>query len=137
MSSREGTVTYVWRGEFENAELERLHAEAFGHAVTEYDWQGQLQWSLGWVTARWDKRLVGFVNVAWDGGAHAFILDTMVAIGERHGGIATQLIERARMRSRESGCEWLHVDFDQHLEGFYLKACGFRATKAGLIDLTR
>lgn len=68
MSRREGTVTYVWRGEFENVEVERLHAEAFGHAVTEYDWQGQLQWSLGWVTARSDKRLVGFVNVAWDGG---------------------------------------------------------------------
>lgn len=33
--------------------------------------------SLGWVTARTrDGVLVGFVNIAWDGGDHAFLLDT-------------------------------------------------------------
>ena len=31
---------------------------------------------------------------------------------------------------------WLHVDFEPHLEGFY-RACGFRPTAAGLIDLTK
>lgn len=137
MAHHEPAVEYVWCGAFESMEIERLHAEAFGHRVTKYDWQAQLQRSLGWVIARSDKRLVGFVNVAWDGGVHAFILDTMVAIGERRRGIATRLIEQAHMRAREAGCEWLHVDFDDHLDEFYLKACGFRPTKAGLIDLTR
>lgn len=37
--------------------------------------------SLGWVCARFDGALVGFVNVAWDGAAHAFILDTVVEQG--------------------------------------------------------
>jgi len=36
--------------------------------------------------------------------------------------------------ARERGAEWLHVDFEPHLEGFY-RACGFRPTEAGLIRL--
>ena len=128
---------YGWRGDFDNSEVERLHAEAFNHLVTDYDWKSQVEWSLGWVMARCEGRLVGFVNVAWDGGAHAFILDTMVAMDQRRRGIAAQLIELARMKARDAGCEWLHVDFENHLEAFYIKACGFRATKAGLIGLTR
>ena len=34
-----------------------------------------------------------------------------------------------------AGCEWLHVDFDDHLRSFYFDACGFEPTNAGLIDL--
>jgi hypothetical protein len=37
-----------------------------------------LQHSLTWITASSDGVLVGFVNVATDGGAHAFLLDTTV-----------------------------------------------------------
>jgi hypothetical protein len=37
--------------------------------------------------------------------------------------------------ARELGCEWLHVDYDSHLEAFY-RTCGFQPTRAGLIDLT-
>ncbi len=128
---------YVWRGGFENMEVERLHAEAFDHSINDHDWNTQLERSLGWVTARSDNLLVGFVNVAWDGGVHAFILDTMVSINQRRRGIATELIDRVRAKAREAGCEWLHVDFEDHLAEFYWEACGFRATKAGLIDLTR
>jgi len=36
---------------------------------------------------------------------------------------------------RAAGCEWLHVDFDAHLRDFYVGACGFRPTHAGLIAL--
>lgn len=128
---------YVWRGSFENMEVERLHAEAFDHSISDHDWNAQLERSLGWVTARSDNLLVGFVNVAWDGGVHAFILDTMVSINQRRRGIATELIDRVRAKTREAGCEWLHVDFEDHLAEFYWEACEFRATKAGLIDLTR
>ena len=34
----------------------------------------------------------------------------------------------------KTGAEWLHVDFEPHLTGFY-RSCGFRLTKAGLIKL--
>jgi hypothetical protein len=37
--------------------------------------------------------------------------------------------------ARAAGCEWLHVDFDDHLRSFYFDACGFTPTNAGLIAL--
>ena len=80
-------------------------------------------------------RLVGFVNVAWDGGVHAFLLDTMVAASERRQGHATALVAEAVRRASATGCQWLHVDFEPHLQDFYLDACGFKATAAGLIWL--
>jgi GNAT superfamily N-acetyltransferase len=133
------TVGYEWRGGFGNAELNQLHAEAFDTRVfdeTEWDWSAQVhRHSLGWVVARDGTRLVGFVNVPWDGLVHAWIQDTMVASSARHQGIATRLVAIARDAARDAGCEWLHVDFDDHLRAFYLDACGFTPTHAGLIAL--
>jgi len=40
------------------------------------------------------------------------------------------------LEAATAGCEWLHVDFDEHLSGFYFDACGFAPTPAGLISLT-
>jgi len=42
----------------------------------------------------------------------------------------------AALHARASGCEWLHVDFEEHLTPFYFDACGFRPTRAGLIRLS-
>ncbi len=129
-------IDYVWRGHFDNAELDALHAENFGHPLLAIDWQSQLErHSLGWVCAREGEELLGFVNVAWDGGTHAFILDTLVAGRAQRQGIGTKLIEVALAEARGAGCEWLHVDFDEHLRPFYLDACGFSPTGAGLIAL--
>ncbi len=36
---------------------------------------------------------------------------------------------------RAAGCDWLHVDFEKDLREFYLGACGFAPTPAGLIAL--
>lgn len=93
-----------------------------------------LERSLAHVGAMDGTRLVGFVNVAWDGGVHAFLLDTAVDPDYRRRGIATRLVERATELSRERGAQWLHVDFEPHLEGFY-RGCGFGPTAAGLIRL--
>ena len=132
------SVEFAWRGAFTNAELNALHAEGFGTRVRDDDWLGQVErWSLGWVTARDGERLVGFVNVAWDGGAHAFILDTLAAQDMRRQGIGRRLVEVARDEARDAGSEWLHVDFDEELSRFYFEGCGFSATPAGLIALQR
>ena len=133
------TVEYEWRGAFTNAEVNELHAEAFETRVydeTEWDWWDLVhRHSLGWVVARDGARLVGFVNVVWDGLLHAWIQDTMVAEAARHQGIATNLVAAARDAARDAGCEWLHVDFEDHLRALYIDACGFTPTQAGLIEL--
>ena len=129
-------MKFEWRGEFQNAELNRLHAECFDHAVLDDDWKAQVEdHSLGWVTARDDDELVGFVNVPWDGAAHAFILDTIVTSRVRRQGVGKRLVEIAVDEGRAAGCEWMHVDFDDHLKTFYFEACGFIPTNAGLIAL--
>jgi GNAT superfamily N-acetyltransferase len=130
------SIRYEWRGVFTNPELNRLHAEGFDHRGLDDDWVAQVdRHSLGWVTARDGDQLVGFVNVAWDGAIHAFILDTLVAVTHRRHGIATELVGVATDHARSAGCEWLHVDFDDELREFYFGACGFTPTNAGLIQL--
>ena len=129
-------ITYEWRGEFENAAVNALHAEGFGHRVGDVDWHARVhRHSLGWVCAREAGALVGFVNVAWDGGVHAFVLDTVVDGRARRRGVGTGLIQAAVRHVRAAGCEWLHVDFEDHLQSFYFDACGFKPTTAGLIAL--
>ena len=93
-----------------------------------------LKKSLGYVCAYQGDRLVGFVNVAWDGGAHAFLLDTTVHQDMQHQGIGLELVRRAKKLACEAGLEWLHVDYEGHLDEFY-KKCGFKRTTAGLIKL--
>ena len=129
-------IKFEWRGAFTNREVNELHAEAFEHRYFDDDWIAQTdRFSLGWVTARDGERLTGFVNVAWDGGVHAFVLDTMVTRTHARRGIATRLIQVAVEHAKSTGCEWLHVDFEPHLREFYLTACGFTPTDAGLIAL--
>jgi GNAT superfamily N-acetyltransferase len=130
-------VTYQWCGAFTDDELLELHAEGFGHKLFEDPWLEQVErWSLGWVIARDDEGLVGFVNVPWDGLVHAFIIDTLVATRARRHGVGTQLVKVAADQARAASCEWLHVDFDDELRPFYFDAVGFKPTNAGLIDLT-
>jgi hypothetical protein len=69
------TITYAWRADFENAEVNALHAEAF------------------------------------------------------------ELVAVAVREARAAGCEWLHVDFEDHLRAFHFDGCGFEPTNAGLIEL--
>ncbi len=136
-AARKGpTYRFEWRGTFDNASVNALHAEAFGHELTDDDWEGQVrEHSLGWVCAYDDDGLVGFVNVPWNGGRHAFIMDTVVSPRAQRRGVGTRLVAAAVAGARDAGCEWLHVDFEDHLRRFYFEACGFRPTSAGLIAL--
>ncbi|MFG2824090.1 GNAT family N-acetyltransferase [Kitasatospora sp. NPDC048365] len=131
-------IMYEWRDGFTDGELGELHAAGFGYRPTAHGWGEQVRrHSLGWVCAREASgRLIGFVNVAWDGGRHAFLLDTVVAPDAQRGGIGSRLVAEAAREARAAGCEWLHVDFEPELSAFYLVECGFRTTAAGLLCLT-
>ncbi|MGR4884974.1 GNAT family N-acetyltransferase [Streptomyces sp. LARHCF249] len=115
------------------AELNELFAASWpGHRTASFT--PVLERSLAWVAARRDGRLVGYVNVAWDGGVHAFVLDTTVHPQERRRGLGVRLVRAAAGAARERGAQWLHVDYEPHLEAFYAE-CGFRPTAAGVLAL--
>ena len=136
------SIDYRERSAVDDQVLSTLHRRAFGSsgssgsATAVVPWRSRLErWSISWVTAYAGDELVGFVNVAGDGGAHAFLLDPIVDPQHRHRGIGAELVRRAADAARSAGCHWLHVDYEPQLEGFYLGACGFRPTAAGLLSL--
>lgn len=136
----EAPVGYRVRGPVDDVDLSALHDRAFGGPGPVLPWNARLHHhSLTWVEAMvldgsGSPQLVGFVNVAWDGGTHAFLLDTCVDPDRRHEGIGVELVRRATDAARGTGCDWLHVDCEPHLETFYVR-CGFSPTRAGLLRL--
>ena len=127
-------VEYKQNHTVTNDELNALFRDAWPGPHADRDFRPVLDRSLGYVCAFENRELIGFVNVAWDGGVHAFLLDTTVRSDSRRKGIGRQLVRLAAALAREAGAEWLHVDFEPHLEDFY-RACGFRESHAGLINL--
>lgn len=128
-------ISYRWRGALADAEMVDLVCSHGGQADPGW-WDRIRPHALGWVTARTaDHLLVGFVNVAWDGADHAFLLDTKTRGDFQRQGIGTELVRTAVACAREAGCEWLHVDFETRLSAFYFGACGFEPTCAGLVQL--
>jgi GNAT superfamily N-acetyltransferase len=138
--SDSSVITYTWRGDFSNVEIHAVHAEAFETRLydeSEWNWIEQCErYSLGWVVARDGSRLVGFVNVLWDGLVHAYLEDVMVSAEARHRGVGVGLVHAARDGARAAGCEFLHVNFDEDLRTFYIDACGFAPTFGGLMELS-
>ena len=127
------TLTYLVSPPVGNEELNRLFAAAW----TDHGWVDFApvrKHSLAYICAYDSETLVGFVNVAWDGGIHAFLLDTTVHPDHQRRGVGRRLVELAVAEARRRGMEWLHVDYEPHLESFY-RSCGFAPTLAGLIRL--
>jgi ribosomal protein S18 acetylase RimI-like enzyme len=90
--------------------------------------------SLSYFAAFDADTIVGFVNVAWDGGGHAFILDPTVIPNYRRRGIGSALVRHGIGAATQNRVEWVHVDFEPHLTAFYT-ALGFRSTAAGLLGV--
>jgi len=111
--------------------LNGLFAAAWeGHI--ERSFRPALSRSLLHVCAYANGELVGFVNVATDGGQHAFVLDTCVHTAHRKRGIGKALVCKAIDEASRKGITWLHVDYVPELHRFY-EACGFRSSSAGVL----
>ena len=125
------------RFRIDDAALSALHDRAFGSPpAAVHPWRQQLErHSLSWLGAFDGDALIGFVQLAWDGGAHAFILDTSVDPAHQRRGIGRALVAAAVAEATTAGCEWVHVDFDPQHTSFYRDACGFTPTEAGLIHV--
>jgi len=128
-------VVLRWRGPLSDGEMVELVTSHGGSPDAGW-WDRIRPHSLGWVTARiGEGQVVGFVNVVTDGGDHAFLIDTKTRGSHQRRGIGTRVVGFAAEHAKAAGCEWLHVDFEPELRDFYLDACGFRPTDAGLIPL--
>jgi predicted N-acetyltransferase YhbS len=126
-------ITYQTNPPLENAALNALFASAWGRPYA-VDFQPELEAAFCHIAAFDGLKLVGFVKLIGDAGVHAFLLDPSVDAAYKRQGIGRELVALAVQFARDHGCEWVHVDFDDSLEPFYA-ACGFRPTKAGLIQL--
>ncbi|HEX5368621.1 MAG TPA: GNAT family N-acetyltransferase [Dehalococcoidia bacterium] len=130
-------IAYRLNPPLSNLELNALFSTgwaAWQTAPDASDWQAVLTHSLVYIGAFVGESLVGFVNVAWDGRDHAFLLDPRLEPEFRHRGIGSELVRRAAEESRAAGCEWLHVDYEPELAPFY-EACGFKSSAAGVMRL--
>jgi GNAT superfamily N-acetyltransferase len=116
-----------------NDDLNALFAVAW-HNHQYSDFQQVLRHSLLYICAFHHQQLIGYVNVAWDGGRHAFLLDTTVHSQFQRQGIGQQLVQTAIAKAKQRGIEWMHVDYEPHLRSFYAQ-CGFGHTEAGVINL--
>jgi len=133
MTDLDSPISYRISPAITNDALNALFAAAWpNHAWS--DFAPVLSRSLAYVCAYRQDRLIGFVNLAWDGGIHAFLLDTTVHPEFQRRGIGRALVAHAAQVARERGIMWLHVDYEPHLEAFY-RGCGFRHTEAGLMRL--
>lgn len=131
--TKETAISYIVSEPLSDDELNGLAMECWSdHEPASFG--SILERSLLYVSARHEQQLVGFVNLAWDGGEHTFLLDTQVHPDYRRRGIGTSLVKRAVDEARTHGCKWVHVDFEPHLKGFYVE-CGFGPTEAGLFRL--
>lgn len=135
VGSMPNATHYRWRDSITDQEMVDLVLSHGGNPSTGW-WPRIREHSLGWVAARdHDELLVGFVNVAWDGGDHAFLIDTKTRGSHQRQGIGRELVKVAVVNAAAAGCEWLFVDFAAELAPFYFDACGFTHTEAGLIHL--
>ena len=117
-----------------NEALDQLYLVSWPNHQPPYDFGPELEYALAYACAYHGENLIGFVRLAWDGGVHAFLLEPTVHPAYRRRGIGTGLVARVVAVARERGLQWVHVDYDPHLDPFY-RACGFTPTPAGMIRL--
>jgi ribosomal protein S18 acetylase RimI-like enzyme len=127
-------VRYETQPKLDPSKLDELFRVAWGSPKPGY--ADVLARSFTWIAAMQDDELVGFVNVAWDGGVHFFLVDTTVHPGCRRQGIGSSLLEEAIRACRGHG-EWLHVDAPEELMERLYEPRGFQRTPAGLLDLRK
>lgn len=85
-------IDFIWRDPITDEEMAEL-VRSHGGQPTNGWWAQISQHSLGWVGARDSAGvLVGFVNVAWDSGDHAFLIDTKTRGTHQRRGIGRALV---------------------------------------------
>ena len=98
-------MRYTLRPAIDRQTLQDLFSAAWGAPKSGYE--AVFAHSFTWVAAWANEELVGFVNVAWDGDVHFFLLDTTVHPEYQHRGIGQRIgggSHRRLPRATASGC---------------------------------
>lgn len=130
---RRPVIEYKISPDIGDPALNRLFSASWpNHRDTEF--RSTHRCSMAYVCAYQGQQLVGYVNAAWDGKTHVFVLDTTVHPDARRQGIGRELVLRVLEQARLRGASWVHVDYEPQLREFYGR-CGFRTSEAGVISL--
>jgi len=113
--------------------LNILYASAWPNHSNQ-TFEEELSHALFYVCAYNNSQLIGFVKVIGDGTIHGFILEPTVHPDFQRKGIGSELLAHVENHSRELGLQYLHVDFESNLLGFY-RSNGYEHTEAGLLNL--
>lgn len=116
--------------------LNALFAEAYQHEMS-VPFHAILAHSDSWVTAHRGDRLVGFVNIVWDGLYHAFLLDR-TACDDPDGSLKAELVVRAldTLRADFPAVTKVHLEcVEGEVAGF--SSLGFQRVVAGRLPLVR
>jgi GNAT superfamily N-acetyltransferase len=101
MSNRD--VQIEWRTPVSDGELVEL-TQSHGGTPEAGWWDRVREHSLGSVTARTETgQLAGFVNVAWDGGDHAFLIDTKIRPTHQRQGFGTAVVGHPIAEAQAAG----------------------------------
>ena len=126
-------LKYLFNPVIGNDKLNKLFVQSWDtHA--NMDFESIHLHSLAYIVSYNNDEPIGYINIAWDGYMHAFLLNTTVHSDWRLKGIGKALVKKAAAIAKEKGVHWLHVDYEPHLGKFYLD-CGFNHTEAGLMRL--
>src|SRR5437868_2172810 len=105
MGGRNLDVRLTTNAPVSGEELNALFSAAWpSHESQDFD--SVLAQSLVYVCAFDSDRLIGFANVAWDGAAHAFLLDPTIHPDVRRRGIGSALVRSAISAARERRATW-------------------------------
>lgn len=129
------TIEYRRSPPLTNEILEELLQAAWDERAPQ-DHVRVLSRSLAWFGAYNTGRLVGYANLAWDGWAHAFLLDPTVRPEFRDKGIGSRLVQEALAAARKHPTvEWVHVDSSPELMSKFYSPAGFQESSAGIISV--
>lgn len=84
-------------------------------------------------TIRFNRKLIGFLDVVSDGFNDAYIRDLMIAKEHQSCGLGTNLMNHALKYLKDKQIKCIQVTFDPRLTGYY-KRFGFNMIGAGIID---
>lgn len=99
-------ISFGFNQPLANDDLNSLFASTWGYSSLQprrYDFQPMLERSMAYACAHSSGRLVGFVNLAWDGGVHTFISAAVVHPDFQKRGIGSQLVRQVVDVARKRG----------------------------------